>query len=509
MAMNRINRRMIIYKLFYFFSIAGVSITPFVGLYCKYLGLSASDIGIVTAAQPITVAVSQPIIGFLTDKWRCPRFTVSFCGTLWIGSIFAMGLAVPPLLREKSCKSIQEDFNDQEQSYLLFLNNVSAEYDETECLDLLNRIVQFQPLEEERSWIYSSKSLQNVFYILLILYSLNGLSFNPLHSIADAESVNTLQEMGIDMAEYGKQRAFGSLGWGIAPLIYGSWITLTRGCQIKCGIPLTMVQYVPVFMVCMFFAVCSVITMIFFSYKWHKEGSDSSKGLEKRILIQLCSLPNLAMIFVTTFIGMCNGTVQGFLYWHLDSLGGTELVMALASVCHGLSEFLLGLVTGVLTRRFGYFPLMTVGILTYMFRFIYYAFVKEPWWILGSELLHSLTFLLTWNTALSYLSLAVPEEYRTSLASLLNALHFGFGNAIGYLLGGYLINIYGSILVFKLYSVLCAAVSIVFVCIFMTHDAAVKNGEPNEEKHNIDIKLPRPGKYLPDYVTVHQQDAQD
>ena len=70
-------------------------------------------------------------------------------------------------------------------------------------------------LASDRSWMYEPESIQKVFIMILVGNSLLEMLFMPLHSIADAESVNTLEDMGIDIADYGKQRAFGSLGWGI------------------------------------------------------------------------------------------------------------------------------------------------------------------------------------------------------------------------------------------------------------------------------------------------------
>lgn len=210
-----------------------MSITPFIGLYFKHLGMSASDIGKLTAARPIIVAISQPLIGYFTDRWRCQKLTVVIGGMIWIGSALVMGIVIP-LPEQKPCELIQADFQqNQEQAHcILQYQQVMNSSDglsvrKSSSLTLMqNKSLKegfdnqcdslYLTLSEDRSWIYTTKSLQNVFYILLVSHSLFGLGYNPLHSIADAESVNTLEELDIDMAEYGKQRAFGSLGWGIA-----------------------------------------------------------------------------------------------------------------------------------------------------------------------------------------------------------------------------------------------------------------------------------------------------
>ncbi|XP_072039479.1 major facilitator superfamily domain-containing protein 6-like [Amphiura filiformis] len=472
MELFHMNHRMLPYKLFYFFFFSGMSITPFMSVYFKQLGMNASQIGIVSAARPVAVALFQPVSGFLTDKWQCPKITVVLGGAAWIGSAFVMGIAYPKP-QQKSCTVIHDDLTVMQSNFSLISatavrktnSNIAESAANVSTLISSPKygFLNSDDFLEDKSWLYTTDSVRRIVYIFVIAYALFGLGYVPLHSIADAESVNTLQEMDIDMAEYGRQRAFGSLGWGLAPLIFGMWMTISTGSVNICGITFTNTDFRPMFVVFVGFALGAVISMAFFSYKWHAENKEETKGFEKGILLQLCSVPNMAVLLVMTFIGVCNGTVQGYLYWHLDNIGASELIMALASLCHSISEFLLGLVTGAATRQFGYFPLMTVGILTYLFRFIIYAYIKQPWWILGSELLHSLTFLLTWNTALSYLSLVIPQEFRTSLASLLNALYLGLGNAIGYLMGGYLIDAYGSVATFHMHTFACGVVATLFV----------------------------------------------
>ncbi|XP_072016918.1 major facilitator superfamily domain-containing protein 6-A-like [Amphiura filiformis] len=508
-----INRRMLVYKFFYLFSLAAMSIIPFLSLHFKQVGMSPFRIGILSSARPIFLALSAPVIGYLTDKYQAPKVTVFVCGCFWIGSTFTMGFATIPFVEENECETIQKDLYQRKincelkavssfklrslsDTYPNHHENISAEYlfrkarqNFSEHNLTPNNVLTScdsldTTLEADRSWMYTSESLQKIFYILLLCNCLFDMSFNPLHSIADAESVNTLQDMDIDIADYGKQRAFGSCGWALGPLIFGPWIMYTRASASKCGVELIKADYKPMFIVFQVMAVGTMLTTLGFSFKYKQE-SHGSYTLDRNVIKQLCKLPNLAILFVVFFIGVCNGTLHGYLFWYLDTIGGDELIMGMASAVHGVSGFILGLSTGAAIRQFGHFPLITVGIFTYLVRFIYYAYVKQPWWILGSEIFHSLTFLLTWNTSISYLSQIVPEDYRTSLASLLNSLYHGFGNAFGYVISGYLVQRFGSVNTFQIFAVLNAVVAAIIIPIFLVNSGATKDSNPDKERSII------------------------
>ena len=234
----QINHRLLVYKLFYLFSLAGMSILPFLSLYFNQFGMSSFQIGMISAARPVCLSLSAPVIGYLTDKYQCPKIIVIVGGSFWIGSTIVMRFTLPKL-EEKSCDLIANNLkqtsgmtcqNTPGKWLIATASNISMDNAEIETIphggyfdhrdmDVRQYGLSCENLNKtlntDRSWLYTSKSLERVFYILLLTNSLFDMSFHPLHSIADAESVNTLQDMDIDIADYGEQRAFGSLGWAL------------------------------------------------------------------------------------------------------------------------------------------------------------------------------------------------------------------------------------------------------------------------------------------------------
>ena len=53
-----------------------------------------------------------------------------------------------------------------------------------------------------------------------------------------------------------------------------------------------------------------------------KAESKKTEGKDiKDVFISLSSLQNVTVLLVLTFTGICDGTVIGYVYWHLDTIG--------------------------------------------------------------------------------------------------------------------------------------------------------------------------------------------
>ena len=203
-----------------------MSITPFLSLYFKQLGLSPFRIGTATFIKYICVSIFTPIFGLLMDTCQCRKLLIFLVGSFWIFSGVGMGFLIPEYPKVP-CTRAQEDNRRISQC---MSGTIELSFEESSSVNPRSNLFIRKPeennlfdmclslnstLASDRSWMYDPDSIQKVFIMILIGNSLLEMMFLPLHSIADAESVNTLEDMGIDIADYGKQRAFGSLGWGI------------------------------------------------------------------------------------------------------------------------------------------------------------------------------------------------------------------------------------------------------------------------------------------------------
>lgn len=76
-------------------------------------------------------------------------------------------------------------------------------------------------------------------------------------------------------------------------------------------------------------------------------------------------------------------------------------------------------------------------------RFLYVAFLTNPYYALPFELVQGITHSACFAACCSYISHKSKPELKTSTQGVMQGLHHGIGRACGALLGGYMINAIG------------------------------------------------------------------
>ncbi len=114
-------------------------------------------------------------------------------------------------------------------------------------------------------------------------------------------------------------------------------------------------------------------------------------------------------------------------------------------------------------------------------RLCYYWMLKEPWWVMPAELLHGITFSLSWSTVASHATAISPKGYSSTTQAFLSALFWGFGFGSGAMTGGYINHHYGAALLFLYSAYFCAGVLVLvgvpYTCVVLYRRGS--NGEPS------------------------------
>ncbi|KAK3596405.1 hypothetical protein CHS0354_019004 [Potamilus streckersoni] len=115
------------------------------------------------------------------------------------------------------------------------------------------------------------------------------------------------------------------------------------------------------------------------------------------------------------FTGVCNGVIWGFLYWHIENIGGTQLLIGLATtICH-LSEVIMFFLVFIILKFLSPFTFMILGLLGFCVRFSIYATMSNPWLILPTEVSHLPEFgLFIQSTFVPVSHRNISELYRAS-----------------------------------------------------------------------------------------------
>ena len=316
--------------------------------------------------------------------------------------------------------------------------------------------------------------------------------------MADSAVCTLLGEENQD--KYGSQRMFGSIGWAVTMFIMGmvldhSKIFLFAKCDMNRGQRNYNICF-SVFSGLMFLALV-VGTQLPFRYQGKpssvpmnnmpnqdqqkKQPGETAQDRLKKAKVfaqQMRAMPEFAAVFramanlrmlmcmlVAWVMGIGIGLIFTFLFWHLQDFGGSPTLFGIASVLNHLSEMAAYFYSFKIINKIGHIKVLALGLLCNVIRFIYISFITWPWLILPFEFVQGITHAAVWAACSSFIAHNTDAELRPSAQSFLHGLHHGFGRFCGAVFGGMLIKSYGTILVFRIYGLVCAVFLVLFVLV--------------------------------------------
>ncbi|EQC40952.1 hypothetical protein SDRG_02015 [Saprolegnia diclina VS20] len=230
-------------------------------------------------------------------------------------------------------------------------------------------------------------------------------------------------------AEYGKQRLYGSIGYGLGAYATGlvvanygiGWaFTISLGCCVPGLVLLFMLPSPP-----------------------PRGSSSGSFAVGVRALWHRYDL--MALLSFAAVTGAMGGVISAFLTLNLFELsGGSAQIVGLAVVCETLSELPAFYCADTLILRLGTVTVLALALLAYGVRLTCYAFMTNAWYALPFELLHGCTYGLAWAACTKYVYAAAPAGAEGFVLGLLSAVQGGVGRGLATLVGGHVYNAYGA-----------------------------------------------------------------
>ncbi|KAL1283687.1 Major facilitator superfamily domain-containing protein [Trichinella pseudospiralis] len=555
-------------KLFYFFFYAAFgSLFPLISIYFKQLGMNATQAGLLVGIRPFVEFASAPFWGGLADRFRKGKTILLFSLICWI--VFTLSLdfiqpnspfclignsshqyLVPALDSEGNKKSSPmgkklmdlNEFQSEtavESEFAFFYLPEMYKEARTPGIspDILDKgaIVNYDPEKlghlvspPHSKKVYRKSAVEEVFLLLLITIIIGEFFSAPAITLADACTLNLL---GDHPELYGRQRMFGSLGWGLAMFIIG--IALDYSLVFPshpCGLNIQEKNYTLCFAA--FSVLMSCAFLVATQLKFSDFGEDSKKVAQRIMDSQIGNVDPLvaeqarieapeaqevspghkwlnvmktfatphysAFLFVTWWMGFGVGLVFCFLFWHLQDIGGSPSLYGLASVINHVSEIGAYFFSFRLINRIGHTKVLYVGLIANVARFLYISWLRDPWWVLPFEFIQGLTHAAVWAAATSYISLATPPQFKSSAQGLLQGLHHGLGRGCGALFGGLIITYTGTQLMFRAYGFSCLVILGIFYAVnrFMSgegikyHSEAFLDEQHTLAPHGIPMHVP-------------------
>ncbi len=241
----------------------------------------------------------------------------------------------------------------------------------------------------------------------------------------------TVELLGERKSQYGKQRLWGSIGWGISAPIIG---VVAERAGLSWGFFGFLALYF-----------CVLLVILGLPVRKTRLGIPFWSGLR-----DLLSNRQLALFLLIVLVGGTGFAVaSNFLFLHLEWLGASRTLMGISQSFATFSELPVLFYSGWLLRRFGARNLVLFSLLAFAARALLYSFLKSPWMVLPVQLLHGMTFSLMWASGIAYVSEIAPEGMGATSLSLFASVMAGMGGMLGSVLGGWMFDTIGTTAMFR------------------------------------------------------------
>lgn len=454
---GNVNRKLLVSKLFYyFFWSAYGSFFPLLGVYYKQIGMNPSQSGLLVGCRPLIEFISAPSLGSLADRMKLRKVMIIFNLCCWIAFVFPLGMIKPS---DKTC-----------HRYIMLSKNIS-EYSSKET-DELNEFLNSNTPQEPQihphrksNVVFSEDSIHQVFWVLLFLTIVGEFFASPAPTLADTATLNALGE---NQDKYGRQRMFGSLGWGSAMFIVGFVIDalpMYQVCEVKISKDYTYAFF--------FFLGYMIIALLISTRFNFNDADDVDETLHgtPRDVVNIFMQPNyFVAVFAAFYAGLGMGLTRVFLFWHLEDLGAPPSLFGISSAVDHLSETMTYFLIERLLHKVGHVQVLYTGLLVNFVRFICISYLVNPWLIIPLDILQGFSHAGVWAALTSYLGKAAPKGYKAAVQGVLQGFYYGLGRAVGAIGGGIFSHYFGTNLSFRLYGVGSLPVFCLMVCIITLYN---------------------------------------
>ncbi|XP_060523756.1 major facilitator superfamily domain-containing protein 6 [Cylas formicarius] len=473
----KVNRNLIAIKAHYFLFMAAMGpILPQLSVYGKEMGISTVVMGAVTGILPVAFLVAKPLFGILVDIYRDYRkvifMTLIFVMTLSF-SLIAFIPATTQLSRSvvsgqledfylDTCKVIESTNASSCANFTRIVNCESECFAHPHTFRISNCGAAHHKLcstKTNTSLGYLMSSNCDItckyevevdgelyrsvaFWGFLVLMSVGTVGFNVVNSISDAICFDVIG----DDHDYGKQRVWGTIGFGLTALVGGYVVDKFSDQKIS---------YIPAVIVMVF---CSCLDLVC-CVKLKLPVIEPPKNILKDIKQLFGNKRVATFMSYAVLAGIIDGFIIYFLFWYVEDLAAAtdvtniKLLEGLIVAAETLGgEIIFFSVSGKILERIGHVSCFSMCFLAYALRLMFISAVPHPWWILPIEFVfQGPTYALTYTAIVAYANELAPPGASATMQGIAAGMDDGVGYAIGSVLGGVLYKFAGGRIAFQVF----------------------------------------------------------
>ena len=385
---------------------------PYIIVFLASTGLDIKEAGFITGIRLVSSAICAPFWGYIADHTG-KRKLIFF--------ILCIGTAVtifPMPWVSNACISSGPVISQN-----LSVNITHAHW---------NNKGYEQPL-------FSGK----LFYVMLTMVFISNIFSNPINGVVDSFVMNVVKSHPRE-ADYGKQRVYGALGFGISNFLAGFLSDHYHENSLS--------KYTAIFYVFLPSILLLIPCGLTLASQTNIEIVNEQQRTKRELLIKTFrNFDNILFMLSTFFVGVANAVVIGYIFMLMeDEMHASRTIMGLANLVASLIEiFVFPFSSKILSLCGGAVGGIEVAIFSYFVRFIILSYIRNPWLVLPTQLFNCLSFALFWTAAVEYTQEIAPKEIHVTMFSMLNSVYFNVAGLVGYLGGGVIYSTYGGRMLFQ------------------------------------------------------------
>ncbi|MEM7117632.1 MAG: MFS transporter [Chloroflexota bacterium] len=258
------------------------------------------------------------------------------------------------------------------------------------------------------------------FWLLLLLTVLIAVMRAPIQILVTALALEHLARQQTNVG-FGSLRLWGSVGFVVASLGFGA----------------VFIDAENTWWIIPFYALCKFLLAI---VAYTLPNADVHGQVSWREGVQLLQRNRTLawFLFGLLLIGMTLGVVNNYLAVYLVDIEGASWMIGTALALSAVFEIPLLARTQSFINRWGIRLMLLVGTAVLPLRWLLFAFIDEPLWVLPIQLSHSIAMMSLLVVAVLYVDRLLEPKWRTSGQALYTAFLHSVGPGIGLFFAGYI-----------------------------------------------------------------------
>jgi len=253
------------------------------------------------------------------------------------------------------------------------------------------------------------------FWAMFLITLFYGLFYSPIISFLEAFTMDILEG---EKHRYGNIRVWGSISFIAVVTVVGKMIDLF-------GIELILI---------LILVGSAVQAAMSINIPDTGEKKESSKKPWKQVL----KIPRLHIFLFCAFLMLLShGTYYCFFSIHLENLGYGKTFIGISWAIASVSEIVVMVQSEKIFNRFSIENILIFSFMAAAFRWLSLFFVNTAFPILLTQVVHALSYGAFHIASILYIDRLTPDAAKTLGQAVNNAMTYGLGIMIGFLLNGY------------------------------------------------------------------------